>query len=118
MESEISTPPAEKPEVQTPPPPAPVQTNQPAPPPAARLVVEGVKSEREIELEGLLAAKDETLTAAERRALEAERKAAEFERENQLLKEIPAPTAPKKVKREKPWYAPVIENDDDNDNAE
>ncbi len=80
--------------------PAPIQT----PPPAASLVVNGVKSETEIQLEG-------RLSVAERRAIEAERKAAELERDNQLLKEIPKP---RRVKR---WQLPstLIGSEDDED---
>lgn len=94
----------------------PPENNPPAPapaaPPAAKLVTQGVKSEREIELEGLLAAKDETLTAAERRALEAERKAAELERDNQVLREVPIPK-PVKVKRERCTADIILGNDAD-----
>jgi hypothetical protein len=112
MADEISPSSVETPdEVQTPPPPAPVQTNQPAPPPASVVVVNGVKSEREIELEGLLASRDETLSVAERRALEAERRAAELERDNQTLREIPVPKPPK-VKRERS-IASIILGDED-----
>jgi hypothetical protein len=99
---------------QNPPPPvappaAPVAPHA-APPPAARLVVSGVKSEREIELEGLLAERDEKLTAAERRALEAERLAAEKERENQHLKSVSRVQRPKK---ERNYFGPVIGMDDE-----
>ncbi|HEY5232009.1 MAG TPA: hypothetical protein VIK35_00545 [Verrucomicrobiae bacterium] len=93
----------------------PVQEKNPvqaAPPPAARLVVNGEKSEREIELEGLLADTEQKISAAERRAIEAESIAAETERENQTLKEIPAPPKPPKVKREKHWSDPVFSLDE------
>jgi hypothetical protein len=75
--------------------------------------VNGEKSEREIELEGLLASTTENLTAAERRALEAERRSAELERDNQMLLEIPPPPKPPKVKREKHWSDPVFSDDEE-----
>lgn len=73
----------------------PVPAAVPAPPPATALVVNGVKSEREIELERQLEDTNVRLTANERRALEAERRAAELERDNQELKKIPAAPKPK-----------------------
>jgi hypothetical protein len=103
--------PEEIPHVENPPTPAP----QPAAPPATNLVIHGDKSEREIELEGLLSDRDEKLSAAERGKLEAERKAAEFERENQELKKIPAPAPQPKVKRKPHWSDPVISNEDENE---
>ena len=82
-------------------PPAPVPAAVPAPPPATALVVNGVKSEREIELERQLEDTNVRLTANERRALEAERRAAELERDNQELKKIPA--APKAKAKRNPF---------------
>lgn len=82
----------------------------PAPPPAAALVVNGVvKSEREIELEGRVA-------AAESRARKAEFDAAEKERLAQELiaqtKAAPA-VAPKPPKPRRFGPIPIFTSDDD-----
>ena len=88
-------------------PPAPVQA--PAPPPATTVVVNGTRTEREIELERQLAERDEKLTAAERAKRETEFKAAELERTVQDLKKIPAAANAPKPKRQKHWSDPVFE---------
>jgi hypothetical protein len=76
----------------------------PAAPPATKLVVEGLKSEREIQLEAQLDAEK----AARRTA---ETISAEKEREVQRLKEIPSVPV-KKVKRF--WLpSPVIGSDEE-----
>ncbi len=80
----------------------------PAAPPAAALVVNGTKSEREIELERQLADTSGNLTKAEQRALKAELRTAELERDNQELKKIPAVPKPKKEN----WFRPVINFED------
>ena len=73
-----------------------------AAPPAAALVINGTKSEREIQLE-------RDLEKERDRAKRAEIVAAEKEREVQELKKIPAVPKPKK---EKSWYMPVIGGED------
>ncbi len=78
-----------------------------APPPATKLVVHGVKSEREIELEA-------RVEAAEKKQRDEEFIAAEKEREAQELKRIPAPPRAKPVKKHN-WLAPIIGADDEED---
>ena len=102
MPDEIPPPAPETPEVPAAPSPAPV----PPAPPAARLVVEGLKSEREIELERALETERDRAKRAEIIAAEAERKAQE-------LLQIPKPPAPKKEKRKPGWSDPVFDDDAD-----
>lgn len=108
--AEVPTPPP----VPAPPPPAPAppQTpsaipQTPAPPPAAALVVNGTKSEREIQLERDLADKDKII-------LERERIIAERERDLQNLTSPPPVAVPRpaKVKRSR-LFATVINTDDE-----
>jgi len=87
---------------------APSPSPVPPAPPAARLVVEGVKSEREIELERALETERDRAKRAEIIAAEAERKAQE-------LLQIPKPPKPKKEKRKPGWSDPVFDNADDED---
>jgi len=107
----LETPPETPAPVPAPETPAPIQ----AAPPAASLVINGEKSEREVELETLLEDTTGKLTEAERGRLEAERLAAEYERENQELKKIPAPPKPPKPKRKHNWFSPVIGAEDDDE---
>ena len=78
--------------------PAPVPNENPptpaahAAPPATKIVVEGTKTEREIELERQLAERDQKLTAAERAAADLKFQNAE------LAAKVTAP-AKKKIKR-------------------
>lgn len=103
MPNENAPPAPETPAVPTTPP----VVEIPEAPPATKLVVHGVKSEREIELEGKLA-------AAEQRQRDAEFLAAEKEREAQELKKIPTtPRAEKKPAKKHNWLAPIIGADDE-----
>ena len=84
----------------------PIPPENPAPPvqaspPATALVLNGTKSEREIELERKLDAETE-------RAKKAEVIAAEWQRENEDLKTIPRPAPAPKPKRKHNWLSPVI----------
>jgi hypothetical protein len=83
--------------------PAPPETAAPAPPPAARIVVEGQRSEREIDLESELQAERDrhATTAAEKRSQEF--RIAELEQERGELRAAltPPPAAPKKSIMEK-----------------
>lgn len=76
----------------------------PAPPPAATIVVNGTKTERELELERQLADRDEKLSAAERARRDAEFHAAEKEREAQEARAARVV----KPKKERSTFAPVI----------
>lgn len=91
--AEVPPAPAVQTENQTPP------ASVPAPPPAAALVLSGVKSEREIQLERDLESEKEARRKAEFLA-------SEKEREVQNLRAIPAPP---KVKRARGWTDPVFE---------
>ncbi len=106
MPDEIPTPAPETPEVPAAPVGQPQGSPVQTPPPAARLVVEGVKSEREIELERALETERDRAKRAEVIAAEAERKAQE-------LLQIPKPPAPPKEKRKRNWSDPVFSDDDE-----
>lgn len=102
VEETIQTPPAPVPQVQTEARPA------AAPPPAASLVIDGEKSERELQLE-------RDLETERDRAKKAEIIAAEWQDKATTLKEIPAPPKPPKVKRGRSVADIILGNDDDND---
>lgn len=108
MENEISQPPI--------PPAPPVQTEnknppvQAEPPPATTNVIEGKRTEREIELERINTELSGKLTTTEREKLEREKRIMELERDNQLLREIPKP---KKEKRKPNWSDPVFDSADE-----
>jgi hypothetical protein len=93
-------PPAEVVTQASPPPapPAPPEIAAPAPPPAARIVVEGERSEREIDLESELQAERDrhATTAAEKKQREIRISELEDERRTLL-----APPAPKKSTMER-----------------
>jgi hypothetical protein len=79
------------------PPPSPVtSTPPPAPPPAASTVLQGTKSERELQLED----ENQKLLAEKKKV---ETRAAELEDENHRLKQIPAVDQPAVNEDEGKW---------------
>ena len=104
MNDEIPTPPPGETQIPPAPEAAPIPAAPAAPPPAARLVVEGVKSEREIELERQLES-----VSARTRLLETT--VSERERDLQRLTAPPSPV--KRPKRKPNWSDPVFGNGED-----